>query len=103
MPHDGRFAHLVSDSSYEELHAFAAGLGLPHRAFHRDHYDLPASWWDDAVAAGALAVDPRHLVRRLRDAGLRRRPASGVGSTQGADDTAVVDSPPEEQAFQKAR
>ena len=43
--HGRRFAHLVSDSSYEELHRFAARLGLPDRAFHRDHYDLPDAWW----------------------------------------------------------
>ena len=67
-----RFAHLVSDESYEELHAFAAELGLPPRAFHRDHYDLPEDWWDEAVAQGATPVDPRELVRRLRDSGLRR-------------------------------
>ena len=73
MPHDGRFAHLVSDSSYEELHAFAHDLGLPSRAFHLDHYDLPDIWWDRAVASGAVPVDPRVLVRRLRAAGLRRR------------------------------
>ena len=71
--HDRRFAHLVSDQSFEELHGFAASLGLPDRAFHRDHYDLPEEWWDRAVAAGAVPVDPRILVRRLREAGLRRR------------------------------
>lgn len=69
-----RFAHLVSDESFEELHGFAARLGLPPRAFHRDHYDLPDAWWQRAVDAGAVEVDPRDLVRRLRGAGLRRRP-----------------------------
>ncbi|WCO67466.1 DUF4031 domain-containing protein [Iamia majanohamensis] len=69
--HGRRFAHLVSDESLEELHAFAARLGLPPRAFHRDHYDLPDVWWDRAVAAGATPVDPRVLVRRLRESGLR--------------------------------
>ena len=71
--HGRRFAHLASDASHEELHAFAAALGLPERAFHRDHYDLPDAWWDRAVAAGAIPVDARELVRRLRDAGLRVR------------------------------
>jgi hypothetical protein len=68
-----RFAHLVSDTSYDELHAFAARLGLPPRAFHRDHYDVPAEVRDAAIALGAEAVPGRELVRRLRDAGLRRR------------------------------
>jgi len=71
--HGRRFAHLVSDVSFEELHRFAEELGLPRRAFHRDHYDLPDFGWDDAVAAGAVPVDPREIVRRLRAAGLRRR------------------------------
>lgn len=71
--HDRRFAHLVSDESLEELHGFAARLGLPPRAFHRDHYDLPDAWWQRAVDAGATPVDPRELVRRLRAAGLRVR------------------------------
>ena len=71
--HGRRFAHLVSDVSFEELHQFAARLGLPDRAFHRDHYDLPDAWWDRAVAAGAQPVDSREIVRRLRTAGLRRR------------------------------
>lgn len=72
--HDRRFAHLVSDLSFEELHGFAARLGLPPGAFHRDHYDLPDAWWGRAVAMGAEPVDPRVLVRRLRAAGLRHRP-----------------------------
>ena len=71
--HGRRFAHLVSDTSHVELHRFATDLGLPPRAFHRDHYDLPDTWWDQAVAAGAQPVDPRELVRRLKAAGLRHR------------------------------
>lgn len=77
--HGRRFAHLVSDRSLEELHAFAASVGLPERAFHRDHYDLPDAWWDRAVEAGAEVVDARELVRRLRAAGLRRPRRSTEG------------------------
>lgn len=77
--HGRRFAHLASDVSHDELHTFATELGLPRRAFHGDHYDLPAEWWDPAVAAGAVEVDPRLLVRRLRTAGLRRRGHPGPG------------------------
>jgi hypothetical protein len=78
-----RFAHLVSDASYEELHAFAARLGLPERAFHADHYDLPGDHRDAAIALGAVAVDSRQLVRRLRASGLRKKPGqlrSDVGA-----------------------
>jgi len=68
-----RWAHLVSDTSYDELHAFAERLGIPRRAFQGDHYDVPAHLRDEAIALGAEAVDARVLVRRLREAGLRRR------------------------------
>lgn len=70
--HGRRWSHLVSDVDVDELHRFAADLGLPRRAFHRDHYDLPARLVDDAVAAGAVRVSARDLVVALRAAGLRR-------------------------------
>jgi len=74
-----RWAHLVSDESYEELHAFAARLGIPQRAFQGDHYDIPADYREQAIALGALPVSSRELVRRLVGSGLRvrrQRPAS---------------------------
>jgi hypothetical protein len=67
------WSHLVSDESFEELHAFAQELGLPSRAFHRDHYDLPSELRDDALALGATEVSSRELLRRLVASGLRRR------------------------------
>lgn len=73
-PGRGRlWSHLVSDTSYEELHAFAAALGVPERAFDRDHYDLPAPYYDRAIAAGAEPATSRDIVSRLIAAGLRRR------------------------------
>ncbi|MGY1710187.1 MULTISPECIES: DUF4031 domain-containing protein [Geodermatophilus] len=74
-PWRGRlWSHLVSDASYEELHAFvAAELGIPRRAFQGDHYDVPAELFEVAVAAGAEAVTCRVLLARLQAAGLRRR------------------------------
>ncbi|GGR61193.1 MULTISPECIES: DUF4031 domain-containing protein [Streptomyces] len=72
-PGHGRlWSHLVSDASYDELHAFAARLGLPRRAFDGDHYDLPERRYADAVAAGAVEVSSREVVRLLRESGLRR-------------------------------
>lgn len=68
-----RWAHLVSDESYEELHAFAARLGIPQRAFQGDHYDIPADVRETALRLGAEPTDARELVRRLSAAGLRRR------------------------------
>ncbi len=67
-----RWAHLVSDESYDELHAFADRLGIPRRAFQGDHYDVPADAREQAIALGAEAVDARVLVRRLNASGLRR-------------------------------
>ncbi|GAB2451087.1 hypothetical protein GCM10027062_35090 [Nocardioides hungaricus] len=73
-PGHGRlWSHLASDASYDELHAFAATVGIPPRGFDRDHYDVPTEWYDEVVAAGALPVTSRELVARLRAAGLRRR------------------------------
>jgi uncharacterized protein DUF4031 len=70
--HDTRFAHLVSDTSFEELHVFASSLtvGRPLR-FHRDHYDVPAAYWQQVVDAGARVTSTREIVRTLRAAGLR--------------------------------
>ncbi|MFJ6798212.1 DUF4031 domain-containing protein [Streptomyces sp. NPDC091268] len=70
--HGRMWSHLVSDVSYEELHAFVAGIGCPARAFERDHYDVPAERYADAVGAGAVEVGSKELVRRLTAAGLRR-------------------------------
>ncbi len=75
-PHRGeRWAHLVSDESYEELHAFAAQLGIPRRAFQGDHYDVPARYRVRAIELGAQPVPSRELLRRLVAAGRRRRKA----------------------------
>lgn len=72
-PFEGRrWAHLVSDSSFDELHEFAARLGIPRRAFQGDHYDIPSDYRIEALRLGAMPVDSRVLVRRLRAAGLRR-------------------------------
>ncbi len=73
---DRLWSHLASDVSYEELHAFAAALGVPARGFDGDHYDIPAEYYDRAVAAGAVPVRSRELVQRLTDAGLRIRKRS---------------------------
>ncbi|MDT0397535.1 MULTISPECIES: DUF4031 domain-containing protein [Streptomyces] len=73
-PGHGRlWSHLVSDLSYDELHAFADRMGVPRRAFERDHYDIPQLRYADAVHAGAVEVSSREVVRLLHGAGLRRR------------------------------
>ncbi len=70
-----RWCHLVSDISLDELHAFAAQLGIPARVFQGDHYDVPEEHRFAAVASGAEPVSSRELLRRLRAAGLRLTPA----------------------------
>jgi hypothetical protein len=76
-PGRGRlWAHLISDTSFAELHAFAELLGAPRRAFERDHYDLPAERVPIAVWLGATPVSSREIVARLHAAGLRRRKAT---------------------------
>ena len=74
--HGRRWSHLASDTSYAELHAFAARIGLPPRPFDGDHYDLVEDRYDDALAAGAVPVTSRAIVVALRAAGLRRRKRS---------------------------
>lgn len=86
-----RWAHLVSDSSVEELVAFAQRIGLDPRLFQGDHYDVTAELRAGALAAGAQAVSSRELVRRLRASGLRLTPgqrrqlAGQVGARLGVE------------------
>lgn len=72
-PNHGRYwCHLVSDESFTELHTFAARLGIPERGFGGDHYDLPDEMRAAAIAMGAVPVESRELVTRLKAAGLRK-------------------------------
>ena len=68
-----RWAHLVSDVSYDELHAFAHDHGVPDAAFDVDHYDVPERMYDALVAGGALPVRATELIRRLIAGGVRVR------------------------------
>ena len=72
---DKKWCHLVSDNNLEELHAFAAQLGVPHRGFQGDHYDIPDDYRTQAIELGATAVASRELLQRLKAAGLRFSPA----------------------------
>jgi hypothetical protein len=68
-----RWAHLVSDTSLAELHAFAERLGVPRAAFQGDHYDVPADVREHALRLGAQSVPSREIVLALRRIGLRPR------------------------------
>lgn len=76
-----RWAHLVSDSSVDELRGFADALGLDRRLFQGDHYDVTDAMRAVALAAGASPVSSRELVRRLRASGLRLTPAQRRAAT----------------------
>lgn len=97
-PAHGRlWCHLVSDRSFDELHAFAHRAGVPPRGFEGDHYDVPESRYQEMLAAGAKPVSSRELLRRLRASGLRRPKRRGervLGSNfpaSGADDGRRLD------------
>ncbi|MCD7441300.1 DUF4031 domain-containing protein [Streptomyces lincolnensis] len=77
--HGRMWSHLVSDTSFDELHTFAERAGVPRRAFERDHYDIPSHRYAEVVAAGAVEVSSREVVRLLVGAGLRR-PKGRAGS-----------------------
>ena len=72
---DMRWCHLVSDETLDELHAFAQANGIPRRGFQGDHYDVPEDYRAGLIAAGAVEVESRELLRRLKAAGLRLSPA----------------------------
>lgn len=76
--HGRMWSHLASDASFDELHVFARELGIPERGFDRDHYDVPAEWYDQIVALGAEPVSSRELLSRLVAAGLRRPKRSSL-------------------------
>jgi hypothetical protein len=76
------WCHLVSDATFEELHAFAAQLGIPRHRFQGDHYDLPPWVRERAVALGAVEVSTAELLRRMagpRGDRARRREARERG------------------------
>lgn len=85
VPEHGRlWCHLTSDTSFEELHAFARAVGIPDRGFDGDHYDVPEDRRIELIAAGAVAVSSRELVAMLHAAGLRlRRPRSAKQQRPG--------------------
>ena len=82
-----RWSHLVSDTSLDELHAFAARAGIPRRGFQGDHYDVPEDYrrrcsssarssWRAASSSAASArpacgCRPRNDGERPADGGVR--------------------------------
>ncbi|MEI2819111.1 MAG: DUF4031 domain-containing protein [Marmoricola sp.] len=76
--HGRVWSHLISDSSTDELHSFAAGVGIPRRGFDGDHYDVPGQWYDAMIEAGAQPAKcrrsgPQTAPRRFEIAKTQRR------------------------------
>ena len=76
------WCHMASDASFEELHEFAAALGIRGRGFDRDHYDLPPHARVRAVAAGAEEVTTRELIARMAGPRGERARRRAAGSTR---------------------
>ena len=66
----GPSSHLITDGQNEELHAFAARLGLKRSWFQAKasgpHYDLTAARRARAVQLGAIELGDREFVAVLR-------------------------------------
>jgi hypothetical protein len=84
--HGHLWSHMISDQSYEELHAFAARIGIPRRGFEHDHYDVIAERYAVALAEGAQPVRSREIVTLLTAAGLRRRRRSRLALPSQAEE-----------------
>lgn len=91
-----RWCHLVSDVSYDELHQFADANGIPRRGFQGDHYDIPEEYRTELIAAGAVVVESRELLRRLKAAGLRLTPTQRRRYQQSVTNAAVRSPAPED-------
>src|SRR3954453_15953853 len=58
------WCHMASDVDFEELHPFAAQLGIPRHRFQGDHYDLPPHLRELAVEFGAGGGSRRDFTAR---------------------------------------
>lgn len=60
------YAHMTADS-LEELHQFAAQIGVKKHFFHRGskypHYDINEDQWIAAKYAGAICISSKELVK----------------------------------------
>jgi hypothetical protein len=75
-----RWAHLMADT-LDELHAMAARLGMPRRAFQDKtsgaHYDVTVELREQALRLGAVAIS-RHNDRELVRAVIRNAKAQAT-------------------------
>ena len=84
------WAHLVSDRSLEELHAFAEGIGLRRVAFQGDHYDVDVEHRERAVAEVVVLERTGEQAVLVRLAGPIDLPVpTGVRVTRDGPDTVL--------------
>lgn len=64
------YAHLVADS-LDELHAFAASIGVKPHFFHKTashpHYDITGEQRTKAIEAGAKEVTSKELLGKAKE------------------------------------
>lgn len=69
IPYRGKNRYHLAADSVQELHVFAAGIGIKRCWFHPSarfpHYDITGPQREQALAAGARAVTSRELVARM--------------------------------------
>ena len=78
-----RWAHLMADT-LQELHAMAAQLGLPRRAFQDKpsgaHYDVTVELREQALRLGAVAISRHTDKEKVREViRTAKTQASGAG------------------------
>jgi hypothetical protein len=83
--HERRWCHLLADDP-DELHAFAAGLGIARRRFQSkpgrpwvDHYDIDERRREAAIADGAIELTRREVVEQVA----RKRAAALAARERG--------------------
>lgn len=71
-----QMSHMIADSA-TELHAVAARIGMKREWYQGDHYDVPLTRRDQAIAVGAVVITYRQcgmMRRRLIVEGRCGRP-----------------------------
>ena len=90
------WCHMASDVDFEELHAFAAQLGIPRHRFQGDHYDLPPHLRELAVEFGAEEVVAAGL--HLAHGRPARRPRQGAAAALSSSSNEASSASPSASA-----
>ena len=70
IPYKGKLRYHMTADSKEELHAFAAEIGVRRCWYHKGrthpHYDVTSPQRAAALLSGAVSVDVREVLRKAR-------------------------------------